>query len=97
LGTLTLSLGVSIDVNSEVVLAIVIAGVIGIAVLVMIPKVRRAIRPRLSRPPGSAGVADADEGAAAGRRQPRGAGLDGDDARHVSARLRRANVAGESV
>jgi uncharacterized membrane protein YbhN (UPF0104 family) len=49
LGTLTLSLsGVSVDLNSELVLAIVIAGVIGIAVLVMIPKVRRAIRPRLS-------------------------------------------------
>ena len=49
LGTLTLSLrGVSIDINSEAVLAIVIAGVIATAVLVMIPKVRRAIRPRLS-------------------------------------------------
>jgi uncharacterized membrane protein YbhN (UPF0104 family) len=49
LGTLTLSLsGLSLDLNSEVVLAIVIAVVISLAVLVMIPKVRRAIRPRLS-------------------------------------------------
>jgi len=49
LGTLTLSLsGISIDVSSETVLAIVIAIVIGVAVLIMIPRVRRAIRPRLT-------------------------------------------------
>ncbi|MEP6757915.1 MAG: lysylphosphatidylglycerol synthase transmembrane domain-containing protein [Actinomycetota bacterium] len=49
LGTLSFSFnGISLDISSETVLAIVIVIVIGLAIAILTPKVRRAIRPRLS-------------------------------------------------